>query len=214
MGSLINKNPLQYIKETLPIKLKKMDSVKNKTMHDIIMLYINQSMTSKGDLDNSFVVSNIFTLSEDDAHREPLDKEVFGKLHNHWMLWHGTKNENIMGILLKGLKIKPPSAQQHGSLFGDAIYFADQFTKSLGYTSKPNKWNKKGGNTFYMLLCEVALGNVANYSSSWESDAYRPPENYHSIRIMSKEGPDFDSLVMTPDHKVYPIGPIVKYPKP
>lgn len=52
------------------------------------------------------------------------------------MLWHGTKNENLMSILLKGLKIKPPNARHTGSMFGEAIYFADKLTKSLNYSSK------------------------------------------------------------------------------
>lgn len=47
------------------------------------------------------------------------------------MLWHGTKNENLMSIMLKGLKIKPPNAAHHGSLFGEAIYFSDMVTKSI-----------------------------------------------------------------------------------
>lgn len=99
-------------------------------------------------------------------------------------------------------------------MFGDAIYFADQFTKSLGYTSKPNKWHKKGGNTFYMILCEVALGNIANYASNWSGDVYRPPKNYHSVRIMGSKGPNFEHSMVNPDGQVYPIGPVIKYAKP
>jgi poly [ADP-ribose] polymerase len=129
------------------------------------------------------------------------------------MLWHGTKNKNIMSILLKGLKIKPPNATHTGSLFGDAIYFADKFTKSLDYTSRPQRYRKKEGNTFYMLLCEVALGNIANFTESWKDETYRPPKDHHSIRVMGKEGPDFYHSIMTPDYQVYPVGPIVVYPK-
>ena len=81
--------------------------------------------------ENNFAVSNIFKLQDKDLHKEKQDNEIFGSLHNHWMLWHGTKNENLMSILLKGLMIKPPNADQTGSLFGNAIYFADMFTKSL-----------------------------------------------------------------------------------
>lgn len=113
------------------------------------------------------MVSNIFKLSDSDLHREKQDVEIFNGLHNHWMLWHGTKNENLMSILLKGLKIKPPNAAHTGSLFGNAIYFADLATKSLQYTSKKGRWGNKKESTFFMLLCEVALGNMANYSSSW-----------------------------------------------
>lgn len=42
-----------------------------------------------------------------------------------------------------------------------------------------------------MLVCEVALGNIANYPCNWNTDLYRPPESCHSVRIMSKVGPDF-----------------------
>lgn len=61
--------------------------------------------------------------------------------------------------MMKGLKIKPPNANHRGSLFGEGIYFADMFTKSIDYSS----FNEQE-DTFIMLVCEVALGNVANYS--------------------------------------------------
>ena len=94
------------------------------------MRYISQSMIGGKDRQtNNFVVSNIFRLDDGSLHKGKQD--VFEGLHNHWMLWHGTKNENIMSILLKGLMIKPPQANHTGSLFGEAIYFADTFTKSL-----------------------------------------------------------------------------------
>jgi hypothetical protein len=37
----------------------------------------------------------------------------------------------MMGIMLKGLQVKPPGAAHTGSIFGDAMYFADKFTKSI-----------------------------------------------------------------------------------
>lgn len=69
-----------------------------------------------------------------------------------------------MSILLKGLKIKPPNASHSGSMFGEAIYFADKLTKSLAYTSKGDYNYHKKEDNFFMMLCEVALGNVANFS--------------------------------------------------
>jgi hypothetical protein len=83
------------------------------------------------DLKTNFVVSSIFKLQDTETHLEEQDRKVFGNLHNHWMLWHGTKKENLLSILLKGLKIKPPNAGHTGSLFGEAIYFADMFSKSF-----------------------------------------------------------------------------------
>ncbi len=59
---------------------------------------------------------------------------------------------------------------------------------SLQYTSH----GKEEDGTFYMLLCEVSLGNIANYSNDWNTDdIYRPPLSCHSIRIMGEKGPDF-----------------------
>jgi hypothetical protein len=68
-----------------------------------------------------------------------------------------------MSILLKGLKIKPPHANHSGSLFGDAIYFADTFSKAVNYSTAQRKEN----DTFYVFLSEVALGNIANYTNNW-----------------------------------------------
>ena len=159
-----------------------------------IIRYINQSMRH-GELqnDNNFIVSNIFRMNDRDLNRDPSDIKVFNGLHNHFMLWHGTKNSNIMGILNKGLKIKPPGAVHCASLFGDAIYFSDTFTKALNYSSLTNNgWAEKKPKFFYVLLCEVALGNIANYSYNWSDEVYRPPQGYQSVRIMSKYGPDFN----------------------
>ena len=56
-------------------------------------------------------------------------------------------------------------------MFGKGIYFADMFQKSWAYTHDNfmpfNSWNQKQDksqieefkSTYYMLLCEVALGN-------------------------------------------------------
>ena len=123
-----------------------------------------------------------------------------------------------MSILLKGLKIKPPNANQTGSLFGDAIYFADKFTKSINYSADRYRYNygnaePNDDGTFFLLLCEVALGNVANYSSRWTQELYRPPEGYHSIRRMSSNGPNFAQTVINDKLQVWPIGEQVKYPK-
>ena len=122
------------------------------------------------------------------------------------MLWHGTKNENLMSILLKGLKIKPPNARHSGSMFGEAIYFADKFTKSLAYTSKSEYDYDKNEDSFFIMLCEVALGNVANFSQQWSNSIYRPPESYHSIRKMSSNGPNLAESVITDQLQVWPIG--------
>ena len=60
----------------------------------------------------------------------------------------------------------------------------------------------------------MALGNIANYSNEWTGQVYRPPVDHHSVRIMGKRGPDFAHSVINENLQVYPVGPLVSYPKP
>ena len=203
LASLLQPNPLQYCQDMLPIKMKPLKS--DNSNYKMIMNYLNSSLTFDGDNKCHFV-KDIIEINEDSIYTENENK-IFNNVHNHWLLWHGTKNENLMSILLKGLKVKPPNAAHTGSLFGNGIYFADMATKSLDYTSSGSAKH------FYMLLCEVALGNVANYVDSWE--VQRPPPGHHSVRIMGAKGPDFsDFLVLKESGAVVPLGEISEYPLP
>jgi hypothetical protein len=63
------------------------------------------------------------------------------------------------------------------------------------------------------LLCEVAMGNVANFTVNWSGEAYRPPRDYHTIRVMGKNGPNFDESAYIPGTKiVMPVGECLDYP--
>ena len=149
------------------------------------MRYLNASMYNIKDINEpTYCVSNVFKLLDTEVHLEEEDRKVFNGLHNHWMLWHGTSKENLMSILLKGLKIKPPNANHCGSLFGDAVYFADTFSKAVNYSTANGSLSEKQNNTFYVMLCEVALGNIANYTNNWSVEVFRPPQDYHSVRVM------------------------------
>ena len=53
---------------------------------------------------------------------------------NRTMLWHGTKTENLMGILHNGLLIDAPNAVRCASAYGNGIYLADTFKKSWSYS--------------------------------------------------------------------------------
>jgi len=113
------------------------------------------------------------------------------------------------------------TAKHSGSLFGDAIYFSDNFEKSFEYTSKDDITKDEH---CYMLVCEVALGNIANFPQTWSDEVYRPPEGSHSVRIMTSVGPDFRQSTYCkikdlneqdlPTPVVIPAGPHVKYPPP
>lgn len=75
------------------------------------------------------------------------------------LLYHGSRNENFLSILQTGLKIRPKGVQTTGSMFGDAIYGADLFRKSLGYTSLSGSyWANGTSNRAYMAIFEFATG--------------------------------------------------------
>ena len=84
----------------------------------------------------------------------------------------------------------------HGSAFGEGIYLADDFMLAANYSEMASE------STFYVLVCEVALGNVMNslhgneYSTN--SSGYFVDgsgdyaRGYHSVRVMGRKGPDFN----------------------
>lgn len=102
----------------------------------------------------SLDIKNVFMVK-----RQGEDKRFkpFKKLHNHKLLWHGSRTTNFAGILSQGLRIAPPEAPVTGYMFGKGIYFADMVSKSANYCcTTPN--NPTG----LLLLCDVALGNVSS----------------------------------------------------
>lgn len=73
--------------------------------------------------------------------------------------WHGTKASNILSILKGGLIIPPKSAPHVcGRMFGpSSLYFSDQSTKSLNYST--GYWHGGAGTSkTFMFLADVAMG--------------------------------------------------------
>lgn len=77
----------------------------------------------------AFKVINKQTQKAFDSHLKKADNKTTK------LLWHGSRTENWWSIMTKGLLIRPSSAAYTGSMFGDGIYAAREFDKSLGYTS-------------------------------------------------------------------------------
>ena len=76
-------------------------------------------------------------------------------------LWHGSRNENWVGILQKGLVLRPSNAVRTGAMFGQGLYFADRAGKSLGYTSLYGSyWASGASNVAYLALFEVYVGKA------------------------------------------------------
>ena len=76
------------------------------------------------------------------------------------LLWHGSRSENWLSILKTGLVLRPANAVITGKMFGHGIYFADQFSKSLNYTSLPGSlWADGQQQEGYLAIYEVHVGN-------------------------------------------------------
>lgn len=76
------------------------------------------------------------------------------------LLFHGSRNENWISILSKGLMIRPSNAVYTGSMFADGLYFAPKCQKSVGYTSlQGSYWAGGSSKKAYMALYETAYGN-------------------------------------------------------
>lgn len=75
------------------------------------------------------------------------------------LLWHGSRSENWLSILKTGLVLRPTNAVITGKMFGYGVYFADQFSKSLNYTSLIGSvWAGGQQNEAYLAIYEVHVG--------------------------------------------------------
>ena len=96
------------------------------------------------------ILEDLFSLD-----RESDTKRFTKDIGNNWLLWHGSRLTNYVGILSQGLRIAPPEAPVTGYMFGKGVYFADMVSKSANYC-----FTNPTNNTGLMILCEVALGDM------------------------------------------------------
>ncbi|GAB3931005.1 WGR domain-containing protein [Larkinella terrae] len=86
------------------------------------------------------------------------------------LLWHGSRSENWLSILKTGLVLHPANAVITGKMFGYGIYFADQFSKSLNYTSlHGSAWANGQQKEGYLGIYEVHVGQQlkVNKHDTW-----------------------------------------------
>ena len=157
-------DPITYIykslnKKLIPLNLDlKSQNNRDKNIVQILLNYIRLSTNSNSGLGFGYynssnrIITNIF---------EVIDKNE-NKLENNnekrILLFHGTKTQNMLGILSKGLLIAPIESESSGNRFGNGIYLSDSFQKCLYYAS--------GGKKIYILMVDVFLDKVFKISNS------------------------------------------------
>lgn len=104
---------------------------------------------------NAWKVRRIFTLENKDRSRyRPLPGPEYD-------LFHGSKNANVLSILLNGFMIPPVSAPHvTGRMFSDGVYGASAVTKSLNYST--GFWDGRGNqyDNSFVFIARFSMGNV------------------------------------------------------
>ena len=107
------------------------------------------------------------------------DKSLFEKA-NIIPLFHGTRSQNITGILKQGLLIRPAGVVICGAMYGNAIYWGKS-TKSINYTNiRASYWASGNDDRAFLFVGDCALGNqkIATGSGQYSKDNIKP---YHSV---------------------------------
>ena len=171
-------NPIDYVYKALQVRIRPLgvDSIERKCL----MRFVDNTCE-----DDNVIVHQIYALDN--------GKPACG-IPNKRLLFHGSKNENILGILKHGLLIAPPEAPATGWAFGKGVYFADQFSKSLGYTSGCHGVDKQPRS--FVFVAEVALGE--SYKPPRTEYMEKSPEGTSSTHALGAKVPD-ESLHFTLD---------------
>ena len=129
------------------------------------------------------------------------ERQTFA-LANVWPLWHGTKIQNMVGIIGNGLRIRPAGVGYCGSMYGDAVYFSPLSSKSCSYCGCRGAYWSQDAKTdsVYMFLNDVIVGKPhIVYAAKF---FHKPPSGYHSVYALPGQG------LYNPENIIYvPSGP-------
>lgn len=119
-------------------------------------------------------IKNIFKIQDsiNDINFNP------NNFKNRYIFCHGTKTENILGILSQGLKISPAQADFNGQYYGEGIYLSDSYNVSINYSKTIENYSDR----IFMLLVEASLGE-----ENKDYHKYRTNINFDEVYI-TKEG--------------------------
>ena len=154
MYNLKNMHPLDYIINALGCTIEEIPKPKNTkvlmTEADYLYNYLESTTLEKCKITTIYkIVHSIY------------DKDFNLKnFQNRYIFCHGTKIENVLGIMSQGLKNAPVQAVNTGKVHGSGIYLSDMFYYSLYYCYHGNRY--KAGQKAIMILAEAAVGEIGN----------------------------------------------------
>ncbi|CAF1006245.1 unnamed protein product [Adineta ricciae] len=159
---------------------------------------INSMIHSSTNSNEEVIVHQIFSVAKQ------TDALNFrSTLFNQRQLFHGSKYNNFLGILSRGLMLPKLVVDDLGvtrtdfGCLGYGIYFSDSVSTSLKYTTPST--TRPGRR----LLCisQVALGESAKYYS-YAANLTQAPENFHSTHGIKKTS-DNNSKFIDDEYVIY-----------
>lgn len=118
-----------------------------------------------------------------DLNRE--DLKLYVKSGTH-LLFHGTRSVNVRGILRESLRLPKQlvGVTLNGAMFGQGLYWADDWKKSAGYTSLTGSYYSRGDGGIknrgaFMFAVDVCIGKP--YVAPAYQGYTKPPTGHHSV---------------------------------
>lgn len=166
---------------------------KNCSDYKMIHDYLKNTQGSTHDMKVDLV--DILELNRDSE-----SSKFKASIGNRRLLWHGSGRMNFAGILGQGLRIAPPEAPASGYMFGKGVYFADMFSKSFFYC-RANSHEEA-----YLLLCDVALGEMVTKMQATTMSKSTLPKGTHSVKGVGRECPQENGDYQHPNGYIVPRG--------
>lgn len=139
---------------------------KGTSIWNIIENYVLKTHGQSHRTTSNVEVSNIFEITRESDHGRNISQEFpnMKGIENLQLLWHGTRLGNYISILQNGLVLRPElisNAHITGKMFGNGIYAANSFSKSLNYCSFGDT-----NNDACLFLGEFMLGDQLKLTQS------------------------------------------------
>ena len=141
------------------IKIKNIFKINRNREYDI---FINRAMEiiSERRSNKEFIWPSIlkpYGLKRCD-YQSNKEKEIFRKA-NILPLFHGSRSSNFVGLISRGLLIRPSGVVYCGAMYGNGAYVG-HFSKAAQYSSvRGTYWAQQTDNVGYVLLVDTCLGD-------------------------------------------------------
>eukprot|EP00002_Diphylleia_rotans_P021112 TRINITY_DN410_c0_g1_i15.p1 TRINITY_DN410_c0_g1~~TRINITY_DN410_c0_g1_i15.p1 ORF type:complete len:760 (+),score=161.86 TRINITY_DN410_c0_g1_i15:47-2326(+) len=196
VSSSIPINPVDASYEELKCKFSTLGTTEPE--YDLIISAVKNSHGST----HNFKLS-VLEIYKVEREGEDTRYAPFQTMHNRRLLWHGSRLSNFAGIIKQGLRIAPPEAPSTGYMYGKGVYFADCVSKSANYCHVQYT-NNEG----VMLLCEVALGNMAERLHADTNIKLKQGEN--SCFGLGQYEPNPSANHVMSDGVIFPVGKMAR----